>query len=44
MTAVAGLAHDPIGEGGDEGDDDELGEGCEEPEEVLCPKSCETDS
>ena len=39
VAAVARLADDPVGEGVDEGDDDELGEVYQEPQELLCPKS-----
>ena len=39
VAAVARLADDPVGEGVDEGDDDELGEVYQESQELLCPKS-----
>ena len=39
VAAVARLADDPVGEGVDEGDDDELGEVYQESQELLCPES-----
>ena len=44
VAAVTGRAHDPVGEGGDEGYDDELRESCDQSQKLPSSKSCETDS